>query len=476
MDKQYDVFISYGRKDYEIEYQENGNTVKKLIPNNPILQIVEALNEAGISCWYDQEGVSAEFLKYIKQKIESSRVMIFVSSQYSNQSVYTADEIARALQLKMPIIPFKIDKTEFNEDFALGLASKNTIDIFMTNPKKALADLVKCVQKSLEQVHKKEAEELRKKQEKERRAEEERQMMEQEERRLKELNDNKARLQEVQARLLKTRNLCEELELEEKNLIETIKRLETTTPQPSSRKYTIIALIVVCLSIIAALLWIFIPRESKLTVSTHEIACSYRDTIVDIIVSSNVDWKIRPTEGVIYSAAKENDSIARITISQNRSMALRSDYLTILTERENVTETIQILQEKAPQPKITIKDIRIDYNVTQDNLLGANIRLYLNTSYLQNDTCLATAYFITTDRQYIKSSNPQYSTAGGNLACWKNFVPKDEIGLMECTLFMPYSELAGKANRGHIVIQVDGSKSRRVTAQSSSEFRVPAQK
>lgn len=475
MDKQYDVFISYGRKDYEIEYQENGNTVKKLIPNNPILQIVEALNEAGISCWYDQEGVSAEFLKYIKQKIESSRVMIFVSSQYSNQSVYTADEIARALQLKMPIIPFKIDKTEFNEDFALGLASKNTIDIFMTNPKKALADLVKCVQKSLEQVHKKEAKELREKQEEIRRAEEARIKKEQEQRRLEELNDKNAELQDVQDQLLKARNRCEELELKEKNLKEAIKRLETPTPQPIPRKYYYI-LIAICLFIITALLWIFIPRESKLTVSTHEIACSYRDTIVDIIVSSNVDWKIRPTEGVIYSAAKENDSIARITISQNRSMALRSDYLTILTERENVIETIQIQQEKAPQPKIIIKDIRINYNVTQDGLLGANIRLYLNTSYLQNDTCLATAYFITTDRQYIKSSNPQYSTAGGNLACWKKFVPKDEIGQVECTLFMPYSELAGKANRGYIVIQVDGSKSRRVTVQSSSEFRVPVQK
>ena len=476
MDKQYDVFISYGRRDYEMEYQENGETVKKLIPNNPILQIVDALRGAGITCWYDQDGVSSDFLKYIKQKIDSSRVMIFVSSQYSNQSEYTPDEIARAKQLRMQIIAFKIDKTEFNDDFSLGLASKNTIDIFMTNPKKALADLVKCVQKSLEQVHKKEAEQLRKKQEEERRAEEARKKKEQEERRLKELNEYKARLQNVQTQLLKTRNQCEELELEEKNLIETIKRLETPTPIPFPRKYTIIALIVVCLFIIAALLWIFIPRETKLTVSTHEIACSYRDTIVDIIISSNVNWKIRPTEGVIYSAAKENDSIARITISKNRSMALRSDYLTILTERENVIETIQIQQEKAPQPKITIQGIRIDYNVTQDSLLGANIRINLNTAYLQNDTCLATACFITTDRQCIKSSNPQYSTAGGNLACWKKFVPKDEIGPVECTLFMPYSELAGKANRGHIVIQVDGSKSRRVMVQSSSEFRVPVQK
>lgn len=442
MDKQYDVFISYGRKDYEIEYQENGNTVKKLIPNNPILQIVEALNEAGISCWYDQEGVSAEFLKYIKQKIESSRVMIFVSSQYSNQSVYTADEIARALQLKMPIIPFKIDKTEFNEDFALGLASKNTIDIFMTNPKKALADLVKCVQKSLEQVHKKEAEELREKQEKERRAEEERQIMEQEERRLKELNDNKARLQEVQARLLKTRNLCEELELEEKNLIETIKRLETTTPQPIPRKYTIIALIVICLSIIAALLWIFIPRESKLTVSTHEIACSYRDTSVCVGVSSNREWFVYPTTGAIFTAAHENDTTMRINIIANKDSVARVDYITVLTKDREKGETITLRQERAPKPSVQFISIpRVERNVVKNNQHGVNIRVRLTTKYLKDIPCTLVARFYDSNGKAIKNYGETYSNHGNLVSEMIDLTPLNEETQQEYTLFIPNEKL-----------------------------------
>lgn len=152
--KQYDVFISYGRRDYERDYMQDGVKVKELIPHNPIIQIANALREAGISCWYDQEGVSSNFLKYIKQMIDTSRVMVFVSSEYSNQSQYTADEIAHATQLRMPIIPIKIDGAEFNEEFALGLASKNTIDIYPTNPDKALQELIKCVKKSLDVIKK----------------------------------------------------------------------------------------------------------------------------------------------------------------------------------------------------------------------------------------------------------------------------------------------------------------------------------
>ena len=149
MDKQYDVFISYSRRDYEIEYKENGETIKKLIPNNLILQIVEALKKVGITCWYNQDGVSSASRTSMKQKIDSSRAMIFVSSAYSNKSRYTSSEIAYATSQKKQIIAFKIDNTEYNDDFALLLAPVQNIDAFPTNPEKALQELIKCVKESL---------------------------------------------------------------------------------------------------------------------------------------------------------------------------------------------------------------------------------------------------------------------------------------------------------------------------------------
>ena len=442
MDKQYDVFISYGRRDYEMEYQENGETVKKLIPNNPILQIVDALRGAGITCWYDQDGVSSDFLKYIKQKIDSSRVMIFVSSQYSNQSEYTPDEIARAKQLRMQIIAFKIDKTEFNDDFSLGLASKNTIDIFMTNPKKALADLVKCVQKSLEQVRKKEAEQLRKKQEEERRAEEARKKKEQEERRLKEMNEKKTKLQEIQKQLLKTRNQCKELEQEEKSLIEIIKQLEAPTPIPTPRKYTIIALIVICLSIIVALIWIFIPRESKLTVSTHEMVCSYRDTSVCIGVSSNKEWFIYPSQGSIFTAVHKNDTTMSINIQANKDSVARVDYIAVLTKDRKNRETITLRQERAPKPIVQfISEPRVERNVVKNNEHGVYIHVKLSTKYLKDVPCTLVARFYNSDGKAIKSNNETYSIYGNLVSEMIDLTPLNEDTQKDYALFIPNSEL-----------------------------------
>ena len=48
--KQYDVFISYSRKDY---VDEN----KNVIPDNEVSKIKKALTEAGITFWMDEKGI-----------------------------------------------------------------------------------------------------------------------------------------------------------------------------------------------------------------------------------------------------------------------------------------------------------------------------------------------------------------------------------------------------------------------------------
>lgn len=166
--EKYDVFISYGRKDYEREYVQNGKKVKELIPDNPIIKIVEKLQQANITCWYDQKGVSSRFLKLIKQKIDASTIMIFVSSAYSNQSRYTSSEIAYATGQKKQIIAFKIDNTEYNDDFALLLAPVQNIDTFPTNPENALQELIKCIKESLKQIEDEERQKELERKEKER--------------------------------------------------------------------------------------------------------------------------------------------------------------------------------------------------------------------------------------------------------------------------------------------------------------------
>ena len=155
--KPYDVFISYARDDYRKVYEQNGETIEEVYPieENPILQITKALDEQGFNYWYDQKGISATFIKSIKQKIDASKLMIFVSSYNSNyKSHWTPDEIsyAKGKKPKMPIIVFYIDGEELNEEFSLALASLQQISDYPHNPTKGLNELIKCVKESLVEI------------------------------------------------------------------------------------------------------------------------------------------------------------------------------------------------------------------------------------------------------------------------------------------------------------------------------------
>lgn len=90
----YDVFISYSRKDYVDEHNN-------VIPGNEVSKIKEALTEAGITFWFDEKGIfhGDEFAKKIVHSIKASKIFVFLSSFNSNQSIWTANEIATSNML-----------------------------------------------------------------------------------------------------------------------------------------------------------------------------------------------------------------------------------------------------------------------------------------------------------------------------------------------------------------------------------------
>lgn len=159
--KQYDVFISYSRKDY---VDENDNA----IPGNVVSEIKAALKAAGISYWIDEEAnyVSEAWAKFILNCIKSSKVIVFVASKNANQSEWTRKEIAAANEFKKPIIPFRIDDSLYDEDVFLRLVDLQYIAHYK-NPDTSLGDLVETVKSKLEQI-KVEEDALRKKKEEER--------------------------------------------------------------------------------------------------------------------------------------------------------------------------------------------------------------------------------------------------------------------------------------------------------------------
>ena len=140
---QYDVFISYSRKDY-VDEQKN------VIPGNIISKIKDALTDAGINYWFDEKGVFSgdEFAPIIAKAIKNCEIFLFVSTEYSNESEWTSNEIATAYMYKKRIIPFLIDDSIYNDSVIMYLAKLDYIK-YAGNPEIAFSRLISSIKKQI---------------------------------------------------------------------------------------------------------------------------------------------------------------------------------------------------------------------------------------------------------------------------------------------------------------------------------------
>ena len=111
--KQYYIFISYSRKDYVRD--------DEIILGNPITAIQKLFDDNNISYWIDKEGIYSgqEFIEVISNAIANSKMIVFISSRNSNNSLWTAGEILEALDCNKMIIPIRIDDCPYNMKFIL---------------------------------------------------------------------------------------------------------------------------------------------------------------------------------------------------------------------------------------------------------------------------------------------------------------------------------------------------------------------
>lgn len=146
MEQKYDVFISYSRKDY---VDEN----KNVIPGNVVSKIKDKLSEAGISYWFDEEGINHgdDFVDKIVTHIEQSDIFLYISSANANKSNWTCKEIASADEMKKHIIPIRIDKSKYNAKVLFRIADLDYIEYY-TNEEKALQELVDSITAYLENL------------------------------------------------------------------------------------------------------------------------------------------------------------------------------------------------------------------------------------------------------------------------------------------------------------------------------------
>lgn len=161
MKYKYDVFISYSRRDY-VDEKYN------VIPGNAITEIQNVFDENGITYWFDKDGIFSgqEFIEIITGAIAESKMLIFISSKHSNESIWTAGEIFEALDGEKAIIPVKIDNSQYNKKFKLLIRPLDYID-YQENPQNALKDLLRAINKVKEDIAQKQREEEKLRQEKE---------------------------------------------------------------------------------------------------------------------------------------------------------------------------------------------------------------------------------------------------------------------------------------------------------------------
>ena len=150
----YDVFVSYSRKDYVDSY---GN----IIEDSPVKAIIEFLEQNQITYWFDKEGIYSgrEFVELISEAINVSKIMLFVSSEHSNSSIYTTGEIFEAIECNRLIIPIKIDASNYNSKFRLLLRPLDYIDFHQSD---SFSDLLRAIEVEKKRIAQIEEEEKKK--------------------------------------------------------------------------------------------------------------------------------------------------------------------------------------------------------------------------------------------------------------------------------------------------------------------------
>ncbi len=139
----YDIYLCYSRKDL---FDEQG----QVIPGNEISKILQALTDAGISYWIDKEGGyhGDAFYKKIIENIKASRIFLFLSTHNSNNSDWTANEIAIASVYKKLILPIRVDDSVYSDDIMLQIVSLEDIKYY-ENPEKGLLDLINAIKEQI---------------------------------------------------------------------------------------------------------------------------------------------------------------------------------------------------------------------------------------------------------------------------------------------------------------------------------------
>lgn len=109
------VFISYSSKDADVAKR-----------------VCEFLEENGMPCWIAPRNVDpgANYPAQIVQSIRSCSAMVLLASENTNRSGHVSNEVNLAFSNKKLIIPFRLEKIVFSDEYLYYLNRKHRIDAY----------------------------------------------------------------------------------------------------------------------------------------------------------------------------------------------------------------------------------------------------------------------------------------------------------------------------------------------------------
>lgn len=133
MENEYDIFISYSRKDSEL-----------------VLDLANKFTGEGYNVWIDRDGIESgdAFKSVIVKAIKKSKIFLFFSSKTANASPWTVKEVNMAVHLKKTIVPVKLDDTEYDDSLLFDLVGLDYVSYY-ENPTQGLRELLRSLKKHL---------------------------------------------------------------------------------------------------------------------------------------------------------------------------------------------------------------------------------------------------------------------------------------------------------------------------------------
>lgn len=125
------VFVSYSRDNIEIARL-----------------FCEQMDNMGVSYWIDVNGKYSgnNFKEVLVDAIESSQVMLFLSSQESNQSPFVIKEISLAVSDNKTILPIKLDDAPYAKSIRFDLSDIDWIEFSKDKCEEAMEKFRYCLQ------------------------------------------------------------------------------------------------------------------------------------------------------------------------------------------------------------------------------------------------------------------------------------------------------------------------------------------